>query len=175
MRFLWVACLAACAPVYRGVPDARPSPTASQQLISEAYAAADLVVLGTPDTMVAEPMLAASLQVGAQDAWFNIRISVEAVAKGKLGLAKAMDYETLPVYMTPPRPFKLGSHQIIVQVASRWQTAPVIVGERAVYFLKKCYRCVEMPARTQYRTFASPVFAILAISPDLWPEVPRGR
>ncbi len=165
--------LVGCAPAFRyvGPVEVRPIAHAPQELIVEGLQHADLVVLGTPDTLTAEQMLAAAIQFGFADAWWNARVTFEAVAKGNPRHARRMDYGTLPAWMTPPQPFRLGKNQIMVQLATRWQSAPVVLGERAVYFFKKCYNCVQMPGRTDKRTTASPWFALLTLTPDQWPAV----
>lgn len=165
--------LVGCAPAFRyaGPAGVRPIADAPQELIVDGLRHADLVVLGTPDTLTAEQMLAAGIQFGYRDAWWNARVTFEAVAKGNPRHARMMDYGTLPAWMTPPKPFRLAKNQIMVQLASRWQSAPVVLGERAVYFFKKCYNCVQMPGRTDKTTKASPWFAVLTLTPDHWPAV----
>jgi hypothetical protein len=160
-------------------PAAMPAPalpytTATDSLIDAGLREADLVILGTPDSMESEAVMAPSTQFGFQVAWWDARIAVDSVIKGKLSHAKRVDYGDLPMYMTPQLPFKLNKHQIVVQVSTQWQTAPIVVGQRAVYFLKKCYRCVTLPSRMQYNITASPWFAILALTPDQYGAV-HGR
>lgn len=161
MRLLGLLLVLACAS-YRGQPPALPT-SVSDSVLQEAFREADLVVLGTPDTIAPEAMLAPSLQFGARDAWWNIRITVEQVYKGSMNRAKFMDYGDLPAYLTPPRPFPLAKNQILIQHGNRWRTAPVVLGERAVYFLRLCYRCVDLPNRNGLSYTASPWFAILAV------------
>jgi hypothetical protein len=175
MRWIWLLAGVTIGCAHAGAPPAPAAPLviAPDSLISEGLRQADLVVLATPDSLVSEPMIAPSVQFGAPDAWWNARLTTEAVAKGALKGAKRMDYGALPTWQTPPRPFKLADNQVMIQLGARWQTAPVVVGQRAVYFLKKCYNCVELPHRTQYRVSVSPWFAILTVIPDRWPEVER--
>jgi hypothetical protein len=165
--------LMGCSPSFRhagpapALPLAHPTP----QLIVEGLRHADLVVLGTPDTLTPEELLASSLQIGRRDTWWNARVTFEEVAKGNPGRARLMDYGNVPVWVTPPRPFPLAKNQIMVQLSSLWQTAPVVIGERAIYFFKKCYNCVELPSRTDRTTTASPWFALLTLTPEHWPAV----
>jgi hypothetical protein len=178
MRWLYVVALLALGCTGRpgrfpAPPSAVPVAGASDSLILAGLRYANLVILGTPDSLIPEQVMAPSLQFGFAESWWNARISTEDVAKGKLSAARWIDYGTLPPYMTPRRPFELNDQQIVVQLSTRWQTSPVTLGERAVYFLKKCYNCVTLPARTQYRTMVSPWFAVLTLTPDQWPAVRR--
>jgi hypothetical protein len=175
MRWIWLfaGVASGCAHPETSPAPALPLATAPDSLIAEGLRQADLVILGTPDSLVPEPMIAPSVQVGAPDAWWNARLTAEAVAKGKLRHAKRMDYGDLPTWQTPQLPFNLADNQVMIQLGVRWRTAPVVVGERAVYFLKKCYNCVELPHRSSLTLRASPWFAILALIPDRWPDVER--
>jgi len=165
--------LAGCATAFRhaGPADVKPVAHAPAQLIVDGLRHADLVVLGTPDTLTPEELLAPSVQMGPRVTWWNARVTVEEVVKGNPRHARLMDYGAVPAWVIPPRPFPLARNQIMVQLSSRWQTAPVVVGERAVYFFKKCYNCVELPARTDRTTTASPWFALLTLTSDHWPAV----
>ena len=175
MRWIWLLAGVAsgCAHPGTSPAPALPMATAPDSLIAEALRQADLVVLGTPDSFVAEPMIAPSVQIGAADAWWNARLTTDAVVKGKLKHAKRMDYGNLPTWQTPQVPFNLADNQVMIQLGVRWRTAPVVMGERAVYFLKKCYNCVELPHRSSVSVRASPWFAILTLIPDRWPDVER--
>ena len=164
--------LLGCGHFVRQVAPALPYATASDSLIAAGLEYADLVVLGTPDSMVAEGGAMSGLAFH-RDYWWNVRITVDSVVKGKLGRAKFMDYDNLPQWMAPPRPFNLAKNQIIVQQGTGAVTAPMIVGVRSVLFLKKCFRCVELPGRTNHRQTASPWFAVLALTPDQWDHVRR--
>lgn len=176
---VWLSLLLASAACGHTIPLTRgdPSPRAlsfeetPESLVVAGMRAADLVVLAVPDTMVGEGILAYGVQWGFREAWWNVRLTVDSVAKGKLGRAKFMDYGTLPSYLIPARPFRLANNQIVVQHSNRWRTAALNLGARAVYFLKKCYNCVELPGRTQYRVYGHPWFAVLALSADQWGRV----
>jgi len=137
------------------------------------FAEADLVVLGTPDSLLPEALLAPSQQWGSRDVWWNLRVTVDSIAKGSLNHARRVDYGLLPVWLTPPRPFRLARNQIVIQLAARWQTADLVVGQRQLLFLKRCWDCVELPSRTAQRFYASPWFAILALPPERWADLPR--
>ena len=175
MRWTWLVAGVALGCAHPGVrtPPTFPLANAPDSVIAEGLRRADIVVLATPDSLVAEPMIAAGLSLGRSEAWWNARLTTEAVAKGKLSGAKRMDYGILPSWQTPPQPFRLSANQVMIQLSTRWETAPVVVGHRAVYFLKKCYNCVELPHRTPYRVSISPWFAILALIPDRWLDVQR--
>jgi hypothetical protein len=175
MRGIWLLAGVALGCAHPSVRSAPTYPLANvpDSLIAEGLRRADIVVLATPDSMVAEQLIAPGMSFGRADAWWNARLTTEAVAKGKLNGAKRMDYGILPSWQTPPQPFKLGANQVMIQLSTRWETAPVVVGQRAIYFLKKCYNCVELPHRTQYRVNVSPWFAILTLIPERWPEVER--
>jgi hypothetical protein len=168
---LAAAALLACAPTFSSPPAAFPIAGVSDSLILEGLRQADLVVLGTPDAREPEPIIAPNTMFGRDQVWSDVRISVEDVAKGKLKAAKRMDYGNLPTWQTPRRPFALADSQVMVQESSAWRTAPVTVGERAVFFLRKCYNCVELPHRTEYRVQVSPWFSILTLTPDQWERV----
>jgi hypothetical protein len=140
-------------------------------LIAHGLQEADLVVLGSPDTMAAEDVMSPRLAAGSKLSWWNVRITVDSVVKGKLGRAKRMDYGDLPPYLVPPRPFRLAERQVMVQQGGRWLTAPLVLGTRGVYFLKKCWNCVDLPDRTQYHIRASPWLAILALEAGQWERV----
>lgn len=163
----------ACGRFVRQTAPAYPYETATDSLIGAGLKMADLVVLGTPDSMVPEGGAMSSLGFGAQTFWWNVRITVDSIAKGKPSHARFMDYGDLPTWVTPPRPFKLSKRQITVQQSNGWVTAPLVVGTRAIYFLKKCYNCVDLPGRTEYRMRASPWLAVLALTPDHWARVKR--
>lgn len=171
---LGVLLLLACGHFVRQVAPAVPYAEASDSLILAGLEYADLVILGTPDSTAAEGGAMSGLAFH-RDFWWNVRITVDSVIKGKLSRARAVDYDNLPQWMIPPRPFKLAPNQIIVQQGTGAVTAPMIVGVRSVLFLRKCFRCVELPGRTDRRQTASPWFAVLALTPDHWARVKELR
>jgi hypothetical protein len=164
--------LGSCLPRFDAPVVSWPVASATPQLIRDGVEAADLVVLATPDSMEADNAMTADLTIGFKPSWWNIRLTVDSVARGKLRWAKRVDYGELPAYATPPS-WHLAGNQILVQVSTGWQTAPVNLGTKAVYFLKKCYNCVALPTHTQARYFASPWFSILTLTPEQFSVIPK--
>lgn len=159
-HLLWLCVLLlSCRPVVSG--------TGPQAGFEQSH----LVVLATVDSLEPEKILAPSVQFGTQSTWWNVLLTVEAVAKGNPAQARYVDYGTLPVWMSPPRPFKLRPNQIVIQITSTWQTADLVVGQRRVLFLRKCFYCIELPGRVPHPHTASPWFAILSLPAERWSEV----
>lgn len=162
--FLVAALLAACAPrvpVYPAVP--QPGEL-SDSAIAAAGRSASLVVLAEADTDAVDPFFSASFQLGSRDIWWHVRLRVAEVIKGRTSRARHVEYGLGPALTPPIQPFSLGPQDIIVQRALRWETAPVDLHVRRVYFLRQCYNCAPLPARTsRARVFASPWFAMLAL------------
>jgi hypothetical protein len=171
MKYLLLSLLLGCGHFVKQVAPPFPISNVSDSLIVAGFKEADLVILGTPDSLVPEGGAMASLGFGEVATWWNTRITVDSVAKGKLGRAKYMDYGDLPQWLSPPRPFKLAKNQIMVQQANVWTTAPLVVGYPGVFFLKKCYNCVTLPRRTQYPIRVSPWGSLLSLTPDQWGRV----
>jgi hypothetical protein len=66
----------------------------------------ELIVLAIPlDFMPDNGFLNPSFQLGAKETWYNVRLAVDSVAKGKLKRAKSPDLGLLPAVLVPPPPF----------------------------------------------------------------------
>jgi hypothetical protein len=144
----------------------------------------DLIILGTPVEMVPDNgFLTAAFQLGAQETWYDVRIQVDSVVKGRLGHAKKVDYGLMPAFLTPPEPFdRLAKNEIVVQypsvsfARSRWARAPVpLPGERAVLIFDRCYYCLTILGFDRpYK--ANPLIAQgwgSKLDPAEWPRVTR--
>jgi hypothetical protein len=185
--------LAACS-TFQGamapaVPDAAhtlstgPVPDA---VLRRAIKRAELVVLATPVALESQHgFLTPQFQLGAKETWYDVKLEVDSVLKGKLKRAKYADLGSLPAALTPPPPFgRLRRNEIIVQypvVTSRrsdWAAAPPLVpGERAVFIFRRCYYCLPIgginTGRGSYYK-ANPLVAIgpeSKLRPDEWPRV----
>lgn len=188
--------LPACATYERArEPAAMPLPAAMptqgqvpDRVIAELIDDAELIVLATPVEFQSEHgILTPAFQLGAKETWYDFKLTVTAVAKGKLKHAKHVDYGALPLPWQPPQPFeRVGDNEIVVQypaVTSRnsnWASAPPLVpGEAAVFFFQKCWYCVPITGRAHGRGpyyKANPWVALgwgSKLPPDDWPRVMR--
>jgi hypothetical protein len=148
----------------------------------------DLIVLGTPLDIVSDyGILTPTFQLGAKETWYEVKVAVDSVIKGKIKSAKSVDLGMLPASLTPPQPFgRLGKNEIVVQypavtfIRSRWANAATLVpGERAVFIFNRCYYCLPISgiahARGPYYT-ANPLVAQgwgSKLDPAEWPRVSR--
>jgi len=148
----------------------------------------ELIVMATPvDVASQHGFLTPQFQLGAKETWYDVKLTVDSVLKGKLKRAKHPDLGMLPAALTPPPPFgHLADNEIVVQFpvvtsrASNWAAAaPLVPGEQAVFIFRRCYYCLPISgvahARGPYYT-ANPLVAIGAASklpPDQWPRVAR--
>lgn len=132
--------------------------------ITKMYKLSNLVVLGTPDTTMDDVFMTAKFQLGFRQVWRDIRISVDSVLKGNPSHANYIDYGIGPVYTPPIQPFKMKSKDIIIQESNSWITAPVELYRKSIFFVRKCYNCVNVPARYSRATvLASPNMVILTL------------
>jgi hypothetical protein len=122
-------------------------------LLREAIRHGDLIVLATPVDMVSEHgFLTPRFQMGAKETWYDVKLVVDSVFKGKLKHAKRPDLGMLPATLTPPQPFgKLAANEIVVQYPavtasnSDWAAAaPLVPGERAIFIFRRCYYCLPI-------------------------------
>jgi hypothetical protein len=130
----------------------------------------ELIVLGVPrDLLPATGSLSPTFQLGAKETWYNVRLAVDSVVKGRLGHAKSPDYGFLPAVYAPPDPFdRLAKNEIVVQypavttLKSEWAAAPPpLLGERAVFLFRRCWNCITIAVasgRGPYR--ANPLVAM---------------
>ena len=93
--------LAGCGSFQRALAPALPP--------SDAAAGAPLPdsilsrVLATPvDIATAHGFLTPSFQLGAKETWYDVKLVVDSVIKGKLRRAKYPDLGGLPAALTPP-------------------------------------------------------------------------
>ena len=101
--------------------------------------------------------MASSLQVGMHQAWMNVRLAVDSVIKGSVSIAKRVDYDALPAYLTPPLAFRLDSSHIVVQDWNQWRGCDLEIGKRGIYAFRRCHHCVTLPGRTDRTSTASPL------------------
>ena len=113
----------------------------------------DLIVLATPVEMASNHgFLTPQFQLGAKETWYDVKLTVDSVLKGKLKSAKRPDLGMLPAVYTPPPSFgKLAPNEIVVQYpavtsrASDWAAAaPLVPGERAIFIFRRCYYCLPI-------------------------------
>jgi hypothetical protein len=149
---------------------------------------AELIVLATPVALVSQHgFLTPQFQLGAKETWYDVKLSVDSVLKGKLKRAKRPDLGALPAALTPPGSFgRLAENEIVVQypavttASSDWAAAPPLVpGERAVFIFRRCYYCLPITGLVTGRGpyyKANPLVAMSSESklrPDEWPRVAR--
>jgi hypothetical protein len=141
-------------------------------VLREAIRRSDLIVLATPVEMASNHgFLTPHFQLGAKETWYDVKLIVDSVLKGKLKQAKRPDLGILPAMLTPPPAFgSLAANEIVVQYpvvtssASDWAAAaPLVPGERAIFLFRRCYYCLPISgvahARGPYYT-ANPLVAV---------------
>jgi hypothetical protein len=173
------------------VPDAASSlstASVSDSLLRHAIKRAELVVLATPVALESQHgFLTPQFQLGAKETWYDVKLEVDSIIKGKLRRAKYPDLGGLPAALIPPTPFgRLRRNEIIVQypvVTSRrsdWARAvPMIQGERAIFLFRRCYYCLPISGLNTGRGSYYKANPLVAIGPesklraDEWPRVVR--
>jgi hypothetical protein len=171
--------LSAELPLSEQIPDS---------VLRRAIKRAELIVLATPVELVSQHgFLTPQFQLGAKETWYDVKLSVDSVLKGKLRRAKRPDLGALPAALTPPGAFgRLAKNEIVVQYPavtarnSNWAAAPPLIpGERAVFIFRRCYYCLPISGLTTGRGSyykANPLVAMSGESklrPDEWPRVAR--
>jgi hypothetical protein len=187
--------LTACSTIQRAMAPALPltgkMPATGQipdSVLRNAIQDAELIVLGTPLELASQHgVITPQFQLGAKETWYDVKIAVDSVVKGKLRRAKRPDLGMLPAWLTPPPAFgRLAAHEIVVQYpavtsrSSNWASAaPMTPGEQAVFIFRRCYYCVPISGlvtgRGAYYT-AHPLVAIggeSKLPPDEWTRVVR--
>jgi hypothetical protein len=169
------------APLTREMPAVGSVPDA---ILLDVIRRSELIVLATPqDLDAATASLSPSFQLGAKETWYNVKLTVDSVVKGRLGHAKSPDLGLLPAVYAPPAPFdRLERNEIVVQypavtsIRSDWAAAPPpVVGERAVFLFRRCWNCVQIAlgaGRGPYK--ANPLVAAewgSKLDPAEWPRV----
>jgi hypothetical protein len=157
-------------------------------VLRQAIQRAELIVLATPVELFSQHgFLTPQFQLGAKETWYDVKLSVDSVLKGKLKRAKRPDLGALPAAFTPPMAFsRLAKNEIVVQYPavtarnSNWAAAPPLIpGERAVFIFRRCYYCLPISGLTTGRGSyykANPLVAMTGESklrPDEWPRVAR--
>jgi hypothetical protein len=190
---LSLLCLAACSTFQRAIAPVEPFPVAMPVLgqvpdsvLRHAIRRAELVVLATPVALESQHgFLTPQFQLGAKETWYDVKLRVDSVLKGKLRRAKQPDLGGLPAALTPPAAFgRLARNEIIVQypvVTSRrsdWAAAPSLVpGERAIFIFRRCYYCLPISGLNTGRGSyykANPLVAMgpeSKLPPDEWDRV----
>jgi hypothetical protein len=134
-------------PAIGEVPDA---------ILLDVIRQSELIVLAIPQDLVPADGFTPNFQLGAKDTWYNVKLTVDTVVKGRLGQAKTPDFGFLPKVFEPSAPFdRLNRNEIVVQypavttITSDWAGAPPpVVGERAVFLFRRCYNCVDVGLAT---------------------------
>ena len=165
-------------PVTGQIPDS---------VLRNAIEDAELIVLATPLEFASlHGVMTPQFQLGAKETWYDVKVAVDSVLKGKLSRAKRPDLGMLPAWLTPPPAFRLAENEIVVQYpavtsrSSNWSSAAALnPGEQAVFIFRRCYYCVPISglvtARGAYYT-AHPLVAIggeSKLRPNEWRRVVR--
>jgi len=157
----WLLCsVPACGMLHKTAapvtPASQVTPAVGQvpdSVLEKLIRASELIVLATPlDFIPDNGYLNPSLQLGARETWYHVKLAVDSVGKGKLKRAKSPDLGLLPAVFVPPPPFgRLAPNEIVVQYPvvtfsrSEWSAAPPpIIGERAVFIFRKCWYCLTI-------------------------------
>ena len=173
--------MAPAAPLSREMPGVGEVPDA---ILLDLIRHSELIVLAIPqDLLPAIGSLSPVFQLGAKETWYNVKLTVDSVGKGKLGWAKSPDLGFLPAVYAPPEPFeRLARNEIVVQypavtsIRSDWAAAPPpVVGERAVFLFRRCWNCVTVGLATGRGPYkANPLVAAewgSKLDPAEWPRV----
>jgi hypothetical protein len=181
-------CQRALAPA---LPLAESEATAgpiSDSVLREAIRRSELIVIATPVELASNHgFLTPQFQLGAKETWYDVKLTVDSVLKGKLGRAKRPDLGMLPAVFTPPPPFgPLAPDEIVVQYPavtssrSEWAAAvPLVPGERAIFIFRRCYYCLPISGVAHGRGpyyKANPLVAVgraSKLAPAEWPRVAR--
>src|ERR671924_246740 len=75
-------------------------------ILRKAIRRAELIVLGTPIELASQQgFLTPQFQLGAKETWYDVKLVVDSVLKGKLKRAKRPGLGALPAAVTPPAAF----------------------------------------------------------------------
>ena len=188
--FLLISCVTfqrAREPAYPLTAELPLSGQIPDSVLRRAIKRAELIVLATPLELVSQHgFLTPEIQLGAKETWYDVKLSVDSVLKGKLKRAKRPDLGALPAALTPPASFRLAKNEIVVQYPavmarnSNWASAPPLVpGEQAVFIFRRCYYCLPISGLATGRGpyyKANPLVAMggeSKLRPDEWPRVAR--
>jgi hypothetical protein len=186
---------ASCSTFQRAMAPAEPYPAVMpasgvvpDSVLRRAIKKAELIVLATPLEFASQHgFLTPHFQLGAKETWYDVKLAVHSVLKGKLRRAKRADLGVLPAALTPPPPFgRLAKNEIIVQYPavtfrrSDWAAAaPLTPGEQAVFIFRRCYYCLPITGLVTGRGSyykASPLVAIgveSKLRPEEWSRLAR--
>ena len=154
--FLLLSCSSfqtALAPVPPRVGDDTVPGQVPDSLLREAIRHGDLIVLATPVEMASNHgFITPQFQLGAKETWYDVKLTVDSVLKGKLKNAKRPDYGGMPALYVPPPSFgRLATNEIVVQypavtsTKSDWAAAvPMVEGEQAIFIFRRCYYCLPI-------------------------------
>jgi hypothetical protein len=195
LRLACVLLLVSCSTFQRAMAPALPFSTempatgeVPDSVLREAIRRAELIVIGTPVELASQHgFLTPQFQLGAKETWYDVKLAVDSVLKGKLKRAKRPDLGMLPATLAPPVAFgRLAANEIVVQypvVTSRsndWSAAaPLVPGERAVFIFRRCYYCLPISGLAHGRGpyyKANPLVAVGRegkLPPDEWRRVAR--
>ncbi len=143
----------ATAPAPPAVGPAAPAGPLPDSILREAIRHGDLIVLATPVEMASNHgFITPQFQLGAKETWYDVKLAVDSVIKGKLKSAKRPDYGGMPALFVPPPSFgRLQPNEIVVQYpavtsrASDWAAAaPLVQGEQAIFIFRRCYYCLPI-------------------------------
>ena len=177
--------MAPAAPAYGAAAPSGPLP---DSILRKAIEQGDLIVLATPVEMASNHgFLTPRFQLGAKETWYDVKLMVDSVLKGKLKHAKRPDLGMLPAMLTPPPPFgTLAPNEIVVQypavtsIQSDWAAAaPLVPGERAIFIFRRCYYCLPISGVAHSRGpyyKANPLVAVgrgSKLPPTEWERVQR--
>jgi hypothetical protein len=188
---LIAGCSAFQSALAPAVPYPAEMPAAGQipdSVLRRAVAKAELIVLATPLELASQHgFFTPQFQLGAKETWYNVKLAVDSILKGKLKRAKYPDLGGLPAAFTPPPSFgRLAKNEIVVQFpavtssGSSWASAaPLVPGERAVFIFRRCYYCLPITGLVTgrgpyYR--ANPLVAMgyeSKLPVEEWPRVAR--
>ena len=165
-----------------------PSGMVPDSVLRKVIRSGELIVLATPVELASQyGFLTPQFQMGAKETWYDVKLVVDSLLKGKLGRAKHADLGLLPAVLAPPASFgRLGANEIIVQYPvvtsskSNWAAAaPMVTGQQAVFIFRRCYYCLPITGiaygRGPYYK-ANPLVALGQASklpPDELPRVSR--
>lgn len=173
MMFLLVSA-SACGSLQTAMTPASPSSletpavgTVPDAILLDVIRHSELIVLAVPEDLVPDAGLSPGFQLGAKETWYDVKLTVDSVVKGRLGHAKSPDYGLLPAVFAPPAPFdRLARNEIVVQypavtsIRSDWAAAPPpVVGEQAVFLLRRCWNCITVGLATGRPYTAHPLVA----------------
>jgi hypothetical protein len=191
---VFLSLLLSCTTFQRALAPAEPYPAAmpasgqiADSVLRRAIRKAELVVLATPVELASQHgFLTPQFQLGAKETWYDVKLVVDSVLKGKLRRAKRPDLGALPAALTPPPAFRLAKNEIVVQypaVTSRtsdWvAAAPLNPGERAIFIFRRCYYCLPITGLVTGRGSyykANPLVALgpeSKLPPDEWRRIMR--